>query len=77
MYRSFINVVFIYFVGDDSIETEMKLLLRYPGIQVEFMLAYATSTLQFLLWFDQNCLMFPPLTAESALVRVGRCHSHS
>ena len=54
MYRSFINVVFIYFVGDDSIETEMKLLLRYPGIQVEFMLAYATSTLQFLLWFDQN-----------------------
>ena len=46
------NVVFSVCV--DSIETEIKWLFRYPGIQVEFMLAYATSTLQFLLWFDQN-----------------------
>ena len=45
VFRSFINVVFIYFVGDDSIETEMKLLFRYPGIQVEFMLSYAYLTI--------------------------------
>ena len=39
VFRSFINVVFIYFVGDDSIETEMKLLFRYPGVHTDFMLA--------------------------------------